>query len=437
MKKIFLLLSMGALLFQSCDKGNVGSEVDPGAKQGKVSFVLEPGAPIVISGEKQNTKASSSVDLSAFSVEIKQGSTVVNSYSSYNSVPAELELTEGNYTLESQNDGISNGAMFDRPLYGGSTAFAVKVGTTTAVKLVCELKSTGVIVTYSDKMKSILSDIDVTVSIPSGSLKYGVDEKRTGWYSVPSDGKITIYMSAKKIGTENEYVTHSQVVSNVKAKELRSLNLDVKTTGGAGVTIEVDPKIISKDVTVLIPDSDDIIDNNGDNGSWDEDGEEPGPDPEPEPEAKAPTIVGASHEGNPFNLDEVIMIDRSDAAKENILDVLISSTATDGIQNLFLTIDSELLKPMLEGVLGITGEIDLANPAQGAAWVEMFADPMIGLIDPAVPIKGKVSHMFSVGKLMALLGSVDTAGGVEHKFHLRIVDVNGTTSKTLKVELSY
>lgn len=450
MKKALILLA-GALALVACKEKGTG-EINPDGK-GSVSLTLEPTTPIEITsqnssgGANKTSRATTLVDLNKFSIDILDDKgTSTAKYSTYSEFPSSLALAAGAYEITSENDGVARGAAWDKPYYSGTAPFKVAVGETTPVKVVCDLKNTGVKILYGDELASKFSGITVMISISLADKETGTlsddpsqTRDRIGWFSIPADGKITISGKAKNTVT-NEPITFSSTISGVKAKELRTVTLNVKTTGSSSVVIEIDKELIEKEEVIVVPDADDVIDNNGDNGSWDEDGEVPpvDPGPGPGPSTDKPQIVGKSHEGEPFEMYEVLTIDRN--IVPNVLDVLISSKAAGGIQNLFLTIDTDLAEfgALLSGLLQISGEIDLANPPTGAGapmWASMFADPMIGLIDPEAPIAGKSEHLFSVGGLMSLLGGVDENGGVEHRFKIRVVDANGETVQTLTLML--
>lgn len=415
-KNKIVALTVALLGLWGCgQEGLNGTGVAQG--EGRVQLTLEPGATIVVL-----TKASSTVDVAAFGVKISnsKGEEKKN-YSSYSEVPAELALEAGDYVMTAGNNGLQKGAAFDRPYYAGTAPFSIKVGEITPVKVVCDLKSTGVELSYSETILNQVTDMSVSVSVTDGNLFYNKNEKRTGWFPIPQDGKMMITLRGKRNGTD---FSSSQTISNVTAKQLRRITLDIKTSGSSETFITIDKEIIIKDVTIAVPDSDDVIDNNGDEGSWEEGG-----DPTPEPSG-APTIIGKSFNGQAFDIDQAVTIDKS----IKILDVQMSSKAAGGIQSLMLEIESELLKDALEGLFGITGPIDLANPPQGAnapAWVASFT--LMGILDPNIPIKGKAEHLFSVGELMLLLTDLDQVGGTPNLFKLTVVDANGTTAKTLTV----
>ncbi|MEG2728003.1 MAG: DUF4493 domain-containing protein [Mucinivorans sp.] len=449
MKKIFLILAMTALL-ASCAQDKTAGGGSENQGKGKVSIGIQPGDVIVVTTDKAQAKkaaAASSmaasngkVDVNGFGVNFTTSKgEAVASYASYAELPGELELKAGDYMISAKNDGVTVGGAWDKPLYSGTSPFSIKVDQKTQVNVLCELRSTGVTLAYDATTLAALDNISVTLSVTGTVLDdTPANARRTAWFVVPGavDGnKIVVKINAINKAT-GEGVAFEQPITEPKAKELRRMTIKVLTSGSSSVVVNIDETVVSKDVTVSVPDADDIIDNNGDNGSWDEDGQKPDPDPKPQP--TVPTVVGKSLEGAAFNIDQVVIVDRT--LPTNILDVEIASTATAGLTNLFLRIESPSLTEMLASQYGMVGEVDLANPPFGESapgWVALFTDPMTGIIDPNVPIAGKTLHTFSVGGLMSLLGIIDTAGGIEHKFHLRVVDANGTTAKTLTLMLQY
>lgn len=444
MKKLFILCAM-ALTVVGCG-GDPKDPIDPkpDGENGMIRIVLAPKDElnVVVSKAAQgaDTKADTKADtdLGSFAVVIKDSKgESYSSYASYSEIPAELAMPEGDYVIEARN-GQEKSAGFDMPHYYGASPLKVEVGKTVDVNVQCLLTNVKVTVVYTSEMLTALRDVkvnvmskyDATNSDKVGYLQYTVDEKRAGWFAVPHDKSMEVQVEGFNRSTD-ERVSHSIKLNGVAARQWRQVTVNVLTSGGAGVGIVLDTTTISRpDDNISIPDSEDVIDNNGDNGNW-----EDGTDPEVPDVPRPPTVIGSSLEGSPFDIDDVVSIVIADGVN-NVLDVEMKSTHKDGIGNLFLTIESEALKDLLESVLGITGEIDLANPVAGSQWKAMFEDPMIGLLDPAVPIKGKQSHMFSVGPLMSLLGALPGAFDAPHNFHLRVVDGNGETVKTLVIELS-
>lgn len=440
MKK-FALLTIAALALTACNdvKDNpVGPVAPDGTGTGAIRLALSPENDITVVEAKSNE----SVNVNNFEVDIldEKGASYAK-YASYELVPSEVALPVGTYSI-SATSGRLKSAAFDEPHYAGTKSFAVEVGKTVDVGISCVITNVKVTVEYSAKILETLTDIEAKVSSAYdaadnskiGRLTFNPTETRAGWFAKPHDKQITVYVTGKNKQT-GVPVTTSTILANVDSRQWRKVALDIKTSGGVDVEISIDDQIKEfPPIDVTIPDTEDVIDNNGDNGNWEEGGDEP--ENPGEPTDNKPTIVGAAYgneESNaPFNVDEEILFN---VANDNVLDVLMTSKAADGISNLFLTIESDALVDVLGPVLGITGEIDLANPEVGSTWADMFASSDIGLLDPEQPIKGKISHTFSVGKLMSLLGSLPGGVGSPHLFKLRLVDANGETAKTLAITL--
>lgn len=433
MKKVLILVACSLAL---CGCGGTSPDINPpSAGSGTLKIALTPKDDLAtISAGAPATKADAAVG--DFGVVIKNATTGENyaSYASYSDVPSELSIPAGTYSIEARN-GAMKSAAFDAPSYYGSSPLTMAVGESQSINVTCQIINIKVTVAFKPNILNTLKDVTATVKSEYevgklGALTYSADEKRAGWFAPPAAKTMSVNVSGIHKQTE-EVISQNLTLSNVSGRQWRQVNVDIRTSGSAGIEIDIDDEIlIMPEDDVYIPDGEDVIDNNGDNGNWEE-----GEDPDPEgPAGKLPTIIGSSFEGSPFDIDEPVTVTLNG---ENELDVMFKSTHTGGIQNLFLTIESEALKDILVSLLGITGEIDLANPpAVGTAmWVEMFQDPMIGILDPSVPIKGKKEHKFAVGPLMGLLGGLPGALDSPHQFHIRVVDGNGTTSKTLTINL--
>lgn len=440
MKRITFVLAL-CLAMLGCKKEQ--QPIDPSQGNGQLKLALSASDETF----EIETKAGETpmVTPSDFSVDITDadGESVAK-YDSYTDMPDALNIEAGEYTIEAKNGNLIS-AAFDSPWFYGKTDATVKVGKATQASVECKINNVKLTIDYTEKFLSKLKDVKVTASSiydnsnpaspKSGILYYDVEETRAGWFAQPYNGVITIYITGVNVSNGRE-VSLSTSISEVEARQWRKVTLDVKTSGDIFVDIVIDETVLEMpDTNIVVPDNNDILDNNGDNGNWE--GGDPEVDPDPDPK-ELPSITGSAFgaEGSSeaFDIDEVVEFNLND---DKVLDILIASEAEGGIGNLFLTIESDVLTEFLESdILQIYGEIDLANPDTDAAWYSMFQDPMIGIIDAENPIAGKSEHIFSVGALMQLLGGLPGASGASHKFILRVVDANGETSKTLTIALS-
>lgn len=446
MKRVTLILAL-ALSVVGCKRKT--EPVNPDSSKGNIEFKLEASTDTYVvetkaSGETATVPA---VPLSEFGVVAynEQGAEAFK-YDSFTSMPDAVTVDAGRYSIKASNGKLKS-AGFDSPWFYGSTDAVVNVGQTTFASIECAISNVKLTIDYTDKFKSMLENVKITVSSiydnsdPAnpgvGALAFGIDETRASWYAAPYNGIITIYITGTNVKNGSPVNLKAQI-ADVEARQWRKVNIDIKTSGDISLSLNVNEEIlVLPEITVIVPDGDDIIDNNGDNGNWEQ---EPGGDvEEPKPDVKLPSITGLAF-GNdessaPFNLNEVVNFT---IGEDTVLDILIESEV--GIKNLFLLIESEALTNhpdqgnILAGVLGINGEIDLANPEAGSVWADMFAQDPILLIDPEHPIAGKTSHDFRVGGLMSLLGSVG-GSGASHTFTLRVVDENGEVAQPLVIAL--
>lgn len=444
MKKLTLLFAVALALISCNDRVIYPTDVDP---SGAGALTLSLGASeetyVIETKADDNT-----IDLSEFGVEIIDSEgTVQVSYDSYTSMPDEVSLEAGIYTICAKNGSLKS-AGFDSPWYYGEQKVAIAVGETTSSTVTCEICNVKLTIDYSDTFKENLTDVLVTVTSVydnsnsteplSGVLRYTVDEDRAGWFAEPYNGQMSLYVRATTV-SGGEDISLSTYITGVEARQWRKVNLDVQTSGDIDLEITIDDSVVEMpDVDITVPDDNDIIDNNGDDGNWEDNGggEEP-ENPEPPVTSTEPTITGSAlgtEESNaPFDIDQTV---NYEVGVQTVLDILIESQAEGGIQNLYLSISSDTLDAILSGLFGITGEIDLANPTGEEGWYSTFSDDMIGIIDPDVPIAGKSAHTFSVGPLMELLGGLTGSEVTEHEFCLRVVDANGEESKTLYLSLT-
>lgn len=439
MKKFALLTLLGlslAACTQTVDP-DVNKPVGPSDGSGALRIGIASESDITVVETRSNENA----NINDFSIDIiDAGGMSYAKYASYSQVPAEVALPAGHYSIAATS-GKMKSAAFDEPHFSGLKAFDVEVGKTAEVTVSCVITNVKVTIGYSAKILETLTDIKASVTsaydgsdeTKVGRLNFTPTETRAGWFAKPANKEITVYVTGKN-KVNGSVVTQTATLSKVEARQWRKVTLDIKTSGGVDVEISVDGTVVeAPNVDITLPDSDDVIDNNGDEGNWEE---KPEPD-QPEPPLSNKPIITGSAFGTiganvPFDIDKEVIFK---VEADEVLDVLLASQVETGITNLFLTIESEALKEVLSGLLGITGEIDLANPDVSSVWYEMFCSTELGILDPAVPIKGKKSHTFSVGGMMGLLGGLPGATDSPHKFHIRLVDANGETAKTLTIKL--
>lgn len=394
-------------------------------------------------------------DISTFRVAVLdyKGESVVQnnltgqkySWSTFAEVEGEMvTMPSGKYKLEAASLAVEPLAAWETPYYYGVKDFTVRISELTTVDLVCRLANIKVTVEYDEEF---LEKVDnpsavvyfdytdpATAQLRYAELPFPVGETRAGYFKVPEDGKLYVKVhgirreDGKPLGDGEGQV---KIIEGVKAMEWHKVRIGYQQSGQLSASVTVDYSTIDSEHRVEIPDGDAIIDGGPNNDNWDNEGGSTGGD-------GTFDIVGADFNGSPFVITDQLTVSVAD---NNRIDVRFD--APEGIDQLYVTIQSEALKDLLP-VLGLANDVpfDIANPpaADEAAWVDMFATPDIGILDPNVPIKGKTSHTFSVGGLMGLLGSVAdpaTNGAAVHKFGLKMVDKAGKVKEaTLAILLT-
>lgn len=365
-----------------------------------------------------------------------------------------VTIPSGKYKLEAASQAAEPLADWETPYYYGVQDFTVRISELTKVDVVCKLANVKVTVDYDQEF---LDKVDnpqvqvyfdytdpVTAQKVSADRIYTVGETRAGYFKVPADGKLYVKVTGirkedgKPIGNDDNS-GQTKIISGVEAMQWHKVRIGYQQTGQLSASVTVDYTTIDSEHTIEIPDGDGVIDGGPNNDNWDPAGGD-------EPAEDAFGIAGANFNGSAFDIAQQLTVS---AAAKNVIDVRFD--APNGIDQLYVTIESDALATLLPG-LGLANGVpfDIANlpaasekPAEvdeSAWWVNMFATPEIGILDPAVPIKGKTGHTFSVGGLMELLAGVaDPAGNgpAVHKFGLKMVDASGAVKEaTLSIYLT-
>ncbi len=432
--------------------------------QMSVSSLGREGDFIVVDPQS-STKADESVlpDVSTFRVAIldSKGENVVHNnltdedyqWETFAEVEGQqVTIPSGKYKLEAASLADEPLAAWDTPYYYGVEDFTVRISELTNVDLVCKLANIKVTVAFEqdflDKVENPSVQVYTDYTDPTTAQKvfadliFGPQETRAGYFKVPADGKLYI----KVTGTRKEDGQplgngegQTQIIYDAAAMQWHKVTVGYQQTGSLSSSITVDYSTIDSEHTVEIPDGDGVIDGGSNNDNWEDEGGEGG-------DTEDLQIVGANFNGSPFDISQQLTVS---AAKANEIDVRFD--APEGIDQLYVTIQSDALATLLPGLGLQNGEpFDIANPPaasekpadidESAWWVNMFATPEIGILDPEEPIKGKTTHTFKVGGLMSLLGGVaDPAnnGPAVHKFGLKMVDATGKSQEaTLAIYLT-
>ena len=152
-----------------------------------------------------------------------------------------------------------------------------------------------------------------------------------------------------------------------------------------------------------------------------EGGEEPGEEGG-EGELNAPVIIGASFNGDPFDIQNDVL----EVLKGTQVELQVLLSASNGMAHVYVTIDSETLTPEILEDVHLASSFDLAEPGT-------LEEGLNGLGFPTGnAVVGQTEIPFDITQFTPLLGLY---GAANHNFIIRLVDQKGLeVTETLKIK---
>lgn len=252
------LLALVAL--SACSDNFAPAEETEG--EGRVMIKATVNSDVVVktrAGETNDELAKSTL------IWISNAKGAVYKFKGIDQVPAGgVKLLSGNYVAEAwAGDSVS--ASFDSRFFKGREEFSISKGSATQVNIDCKIANTLVSVEFTDKVKSLLTDIslevghDKSTGTRNGTLTFTTETPATtkGYYMTNSRSKDLVYTLKGKLASDGKDFEYSGRIANVaRATEY---HLIVKHTdqpdqeyGGAWITIEVDESEVEVDDTIEI-----------------------------------------------------------------------------------------------------------------------------------------------------------------------------------------
>ncbi len=418
MKKVFYiaLTAIGIILSStSCEREKLIYNLDNNETSGLTgmldltNFKAVPNDDVVETAEpKSLIKA---VNTQNFIVKIYKvngdNETLVHRWK-YFEIPHEIiVLPVGDYKIKIFSHEKVEAAAWETPYYYAEKEFTIEENKVTndLKTIVCELQNIKVTVSYTDDLKSFMSEnCQVVVMIGEGELIFGKNEKQAGYFRADNESNQLIAVFTGDIEGREE-VNRIQV-DNVKAGEWRKITYDIKRvepgneTGGItpSVTVKSECDIIEINESIIL-EEDIIVD--------------PDPiTPNPPSSSDAPQITSETVQlGTPVIITDGLQV-RVD----------ITSSDVNGLTGLVVDIDSPTLtSEELEG-MGLSAHLDLVNPGQLKEAIESLGFPT----GNNVLNQSKVT--FDISDFMPLLGIL---GPGTHNFKIIATDALDTTQQSL------
>ncbi len=166
-------------------------------------------------------------------------------------IPDPLELPVGEYYVTASS-GLNPAAAFESPYYFGQSAnFTILSDETSQVQITCSLANIMVSVVYSDQVKDAFSDFNTLVSNASGSLTFGKDEERNGFFN---SGPLSVVVSLEyslSDGSTKTKTLSGTIADPVHGKHYQ-INIDASLPDGSSsisITLNDDVETVIYELT--------------------------------------------------------------------------------------------------------------------------------------------------------------------------------------------
>lgn len=180
---------------------------------------------------------------------------LVRYYKGLDNMPQELLLAAGDYRIDAVS-GDSVAATFKTGYYKGSSNINIKAGSTTTGTVTCKIVNTLVTVSFTDELKEVLSDYEVTIASSAGSLVYTQQHVDSiGYFILPSnETQLNWTITGNSDG--GSVYTQSGTLQNIKPATKYALTFNYNeaeyTFGGAYFNLTVDESAIEKVEDIVI-----------------------------------------------------------------------------------------------------------------------------------------------------------------------------------------
>lgn len=154
----------------------------------------------------------------------------VQYYEDHRTIPSEIALTPGNYTVTALSGDTEAEAAFDNHTYKGETQVKITSGASEEISLHCYTSNIVVEVGYTDKFKAAFPEYNVLVGNSAGSLVFEKDETRKGY--IKEDGTFSYTLSVKN--QQGATYSSQKSLDGIKAGDHVTLMFDAADKTPAG-----------------------------------------------------------------------------------------------------------------------------------------------------------------------------------------------------------
>lgn len=159
---------------------------------------------------------------------------VAASYDRVSDMPAAIDLPIGDYHAEAFSDNNKSAAFENPYYYGNSGTFTVTAGATSSATITCLLSNIMLTVIYSDNVKRDFSDFSTSVSNSGGTLIFGKNETRAGYFDAgPLHIEANLYYTDGQGILKVKTLTGS--IANPLVQKHYELHIDASLSEGSAI----------------------------------------------------------------------------------------------------------------------------------------------------------------------------------------------------------
>lgn len=418
---LFTLTALMALLFSSCHSEEMRMKETGKGEVSLAKFAISVEVEI---GDIEFSRASD-IDVSNYIITIKDAKGEEVGHWIYDEMPEIISLAVGNYTVEAASSSQPTTGI-DNPYYKGEQEFTIEANKLTEVEtIVCQLANICVTFDFTDEFAELIEDdFEAVLKIGDNSVtmtKDDVENERKAYLpAVSENNSLDITWKGTLDGEAKEGTMRQD---NIQAGEMHTVNFNLDKVDevypfGLKVSIQIDETISRvDDMLVVNPGTEPPLEDFPAEDGGEDEGTGGGGTT-----SDAPTIVGTSFKGSPFDIDNDVL----EIKEGEVVTLKVTLSSSVGIGHVYVTIDSETLTPDVLQSVGLTSSFDLVEPGQYESALNGLGFPV------ADEVKGKKTVLFDITNFTSLMGIY---GEANHNFILRVSDTNGnSTTKTLKVK---
>lgn len=418
---LFTLTAIMALLLSSCHSEEMRMKETEKGEVSLAKFTISVELEI---GNIEFSRASD-IDVSKYIITIKdaKGEEVGNWI--YGEMPEIISLAVGNYIVEAASSSQPTTGI-NMPYYKGEQEFTIEANKLTEVETIeCHLANICVKFEFEEEFAELIEDdFEAVLKIGDNSVtmtKDDVENERKAYLpAVSENNSLDITWKGTLDGEAKEGTMRQD---NIQAGEMHTVNFNLDKVDevypfGLKVSIQIDETISRvDDMLVVNPGTEPPLEDFPAEDGGEDEGTGGGGTT-----SDAPTIVGTSFKGSPFDIDNDVL----EIKEGEVVTLKVTLSSSVGIGHVYVTIDSETLTPDVLQSVGLTSSFDLVEPGQYESALNGLGFPV------ADEVKGKKTVLFDITNFTSLMGIY---GEANHNFILRVSDTNGnSTTKTLKVK---